>query len=252
MRLLEQKNNHQRDSFLTFNEEKHEYLFKGQVFKSVTTWISSIFEKFDKEKIIVKMMNSKSFVNNELYGKTQKEIEDIWEKKNKEAIDGGIILHQDIEKFLNKEYVNNTSIEFTYFQNFLREHILNVYRTEWAVYDESLKLAGTIDMCSLNANGTLSLYDWKRTKSIKKTNYYKKYSTLDTLHYFDDTNFNHYALQLNLYKFIIEKNYNFKVSSMYLVCLHPENKNNDYLMYSVPHLESETNKIIHYIEKNYE
>ena len=125
-----------------------------------------------------------------------------------------------------------------------------MYRTEWAVYDENLKLAGTIDMCAINANGSLSLYDWKRTKAIKKINYYKKYSTLETLHYLDDTNFNHYALQLNLYKYILEKNYNFKVSSMYLVCLHPDNKNNDYLMYSVPTMNYEVGQVLNYIKNN--
>lgn len=247
---LEEKNRHDRDQFLTFNEEKHEYTYKQQIFKSVTTWISSIFEKFDQEKIIKKMMNSKSFIHNELYGKTQEEIQELWTIKNKTAIEQGVLLHQDIENYLNNENVENDTIEFKYFQNFLREHLLNVYRTEWAVYDEALKLAGTIDMCAINPNGTLSLYDWKRTKAIKKTNYYKKYSTLSSLHNFDDTNFNHYALQLNLYKYIIEKNYNFKVTSMYLVCLHPENKNNDYLIYNVPTLNFETEKVLYYIREN--
>ena len=243
MKLLAQKNRHQRDQNLIFNETEHIYYYKNEVFKSVTTWISSLFEKFNQEKIIEKMMNSKSFIKNELYGKTKEEIEELWMIKNKKAIEEGVNLHNDIENYLNNETVNNTTIEFVYFQNFLREHLLQVYRTEWAVYDETLKLAGTIDMCAINPNGSLSLYDWKRTKSIKKINYYKKYSTLDTLHYFDDTNFNHYALQLNLYKYILEKNYNFKVSSMYLVCLHPENKNNDYLMYNVPTMNYEIEQV---------
>ena len=116
------------------------------------------------------MMNSKSFIHNELYGKTQEEIQELWTIKNKTAIEQGVLLHQDIENYLNNENVKNDTIEFKYFQNFLREHLLNVYRTEWAVYDEALKLAGTIDMCAINPNGTLSLYDWKRTKAIKKTN----------------------------------------------------------------------------------
>jgi len=250
MKLLAQKNKHHRDRNLTFDETEHIYYHKDEVFKSVTTWISSLFEKFDQEKIILKMMNSKSFVKNELYGKTKEEIEELWTIKNKKAIEEGVNLHNDIENYLNNETVNNTTIEFVYFQNFLREHLLHVYRTEWAVYDESLKLAGTIDMCAINANGSLSLYDWKRTKAIKKINYYKKYSTLETLHYFDDTNFNHYALQLNLYKYILEKNYNFKVSSMYLVCLHPDNKNNDYLVYSVPTMNYEVDQVLNYIKNN--
>lgn len=250
MKLLAQNNKNHRDKNLTFNEAEHIYYYNNEVFKSVTTWISSLFEKFDQEKIILKMMSSKSFIKNELYGKTKEQIEELWSMKNKKAIEEGVNLHNDIENYLNNETVNNTTIEFVYFQNFLREHLLNVYRTEWAVYDERLKLAGTIDMCAMNSNGTLSLYDWKRTKAIKKINYYKKYSTLETLHYFDDTNFNHYALQLNLYKYILEKNYNFKVSSMYLVCLHPENKNNDYLMFSVPVMNYEIEQVLNHIKNN--
>jgi ATP-dependent exoDNAse (exonuclease V) beta subunit len=250
MKLLAQNNKNHRDKNLTFNEAEHIYYYNNEVFKSVTTWISSLFEKFDQEKIILKMMSSKSFIKNELYGKTKEQIEELWSMKNKKAIEEGVNLHNDIENYLNNETVNNTTIEFVYFQNFLREHLLNVYRTEWAVYDERLKLAGTIDMCAMNSNGSLSLYDWKRTKAIKKINYYKKYSTLETLHYFDDTNFNHYALQLNLYKYILEKNYNFKVSSMYLVCLHPENKNNDYLMFSVPVMNYEIEQVLNHIKNN--
>ena len=126
MKLLAQKNKHHRDRNLTFDETEHIYYHKDEVFKSVTTWISSLFEKFDQEKIILKMMNSKSFVKNELYGKTKEEIEELWTIKNKKAIEEGVNLHNDIENYLNNETVDNTTIEFVYFQNFLREHLLHV------------------------------------------------------------------------------------------------------------------------------
>ena len=64
-----------------------------------------------------------------------------------------------------------------------------------------------------------------------------------------DTNFNHYALQLNLYKFILEKKYNVRVRNMYIVCLHPENKNNDYLMYTIPSMEKEISIILNILKK---
>lgn len=250
MKLLEKKNEHPRDKYLSFDEKNHIYTYNDQTFLSVTTWISSLFEKFDQEKIITKMMNSKSWVNNELYGKTKEEIEALWTSRKQIAIKEGVQLHQDIEDYLNSEQIENNSIEFQYFQNFIREHLLNVFRTEWKIYDESLKLAGTIDMCSLNSDGTITLYDWKRTKTIKKINHYKKFSTLPSLRHVVDTNFYHYALQLNLYKYILEKNYQYKVTNMYLVCLHPENKNNDYLLYSVPEMNFEIEKIIDHIYQN--
>ena len=37
------------------------------------------------------------------------------------------------------------------------------YRTEWMVYDEDLRFAGSIDMIFKNKDGTLEIYDWKRT-----------------------------------------------------------------------------------------
>lgn len=46
----------------------------------------------------------------------------------------------------------------------------------------------------------------------------------------------------------MESQYRFRVRNMYIVCLHPENKNNDYLVYSVPKLEKEIEIIINYIK----
>ena len=52
----------------------------------------------------------------------------------------------------------------------------------------------------------------------------------DLISHIPYTNFFHYSLQLNVYKRILEKNYNKKVKEMFLVCLHPENFNNSYLI----------------------
>ena len=38
---------------------------------------------------------------------------------------------------------------------------------------------------------------------------------------------------------MLEKNYNKKVNGMYLVCLHPNNKNGSYLKYKVSDLQDE-------------
>ena len=251
MKFLEKKNEHERDKYLTFNEEKHEYYYKSQKFNSVTTYISKIFKEFNTEECIHNLMKSRDWTKHELYGKTKEEITEIWKKRNEHAIKEGVQLHQHIEDYLNNISVENSSIEFQYFQKFLNEHpCLSVYRTEWPIYDETLKLAGTIDMCSKNPNNTLTLYDWKRTKSIRKTNYYKSYAIIDYLSHIEDTNFNHYTLQLNLYKYILEKKYKKKVSKMYLVCLHPENKNKDYIIYNVEYKPRDIELVIKYIKEN--
>jgi hypothetical protein len=59
-----------------------------------------------------------------------------------------------------------------------------------------------------------------------------------------DTNFWHYALQLNTYKTIIEEKYGKKVVGLCLVCLHPNNS--DYQLIEVPFLEKEMVDLFEY------
>ena len=99
------------------------------------------------------------------------------------------------------------------------------YRTEWTVFDEDLRLAGSIDMCFRKSDGTIAIYDWKRCKEIKKTSWFIKYSKNPALLHIPDLNYWHYSLQLNIYKTILERNYGEEVSEMFLVCLHPNHKN---------------------------
>ena len=101
---------------------------------------------------------------------------------------------------------------------FYKQHKeLEPYRTEWMVYDKDLKLAGSIDMVFKNKDGTLSIYDWKRTKGLSKTNRWQ--SAKKPVEHLPDTNFWHYALQLNVYKRILEEKYRKTVKELYLVCL---------------------------------
>ena len=95
--------------------------------------------------------------------------------------------------------------------------ILTPYRTEMMVWDKELRLAGSIDMIFENPDGTLQVYDWKRCKNIKKDNRWQS-STTECISHLPDTNFWHYSLQLNTYKYMLEKNYGKKVTDMYLVC----------------------------------
>ena len=46
-------------------------------------------------------------------------------------------------------------------------------------------------------------------------------------------------LVLNLYKHIVEKNYQKEIKEMFLVCLHPNNENQSFIRLAVPFLEDE-------------
>ncbi len=111
------------------------------------------------------------------------------------------------------------------------------------VYDEDVRIVGSIDMIFEADDGTLEIYDWKRCKEIKKTNPWQS-SHVECIKHLPDTNFWHYSLQLNTYKTIIEKKYGKKVSDMYLVCLHPDNFNKSYQRIQVPVLEKEMSELM--------
>jgi len=225
--MLSEQNPHERDKNITFKENGHIYNVNGvNNFTSVTTWVKRKFEKFDADKIIDTMMNSKHWESNKYYGMTKQEIKEAWNTNRDAAASNGTNMHKMFEDYYNQEpmhYYNSETIEYKYFSEFIKDHShLKPYRTEWMIYDEQMKIAGSIDMVYLNEDGTLSIYDWKRCKSIDKTNPYNKFSIDLKYNYLPDTNYWHYTLQLNMYKTILERNYGFVVSELFLVGIHPE------------------------------
>ena len=61
------------------------------------------------------------------------------------------------------------------------------------------------------------------------------------MEHIDNSPYYHYALQLSLYKFILERNYSIKVDKLRLGIFHPT-YNKPYLL-EVPYLENEINTI---------
>jgi hypothetical protein len=238
MNLLAQNNKHERDENISFEAGPHLYTIKGaegKKFTSVTTWNHSHFSEFDADTIITNMMKGKNWIKSKYFGKTREEIKSGWEQGRDEAASAGTKLHYQIECYYNtgvhdvseSEAIENVlSIEYNYFKNFLNAcPDLKPYRTEWMIYDEELCLAGSIDMVYENPDGTLMIYDWKRAKDIVKSSVFMKYAITDCISHIPDTNFWHYALQLNTYKALLEKNYGKTVTKLALVCLHPSKQN---------------------------
>lgn len=245
---LAKKNQHERDTHISFDEGPHIYTIDGDSgFMSVTTWNHSHFPHFDADAIIEKMMNSRNWSNSKYFGQTPQQIKSLWKQNGIEASRAGTKMHYDIECFYNDEEieVDEDCVEFDYFLQFENDigGKLEPYRTEWMIWDKELQFAGSIDMVFRNEDGTLLIYDWKRCKDIKKENRFQSAIT-PCIGHLPDTNFWHYSLQLNTYKYILEKHYGEKVVGMYLVCLHPNNKNNSYIRLKVPHLKKEMNKLM--------
>ena len=223
--MLKQLNPHGRDINITFEEEGHKYTINGETnYTSVTTWLKKFFYPFNDELIITNMMKSPKWPDSKYFGMTKEEIKKQWRDNGNEAAKLGTAMHKMFEDHYNGLPVDgsNGDIEYKYFQNFINDHpTLKPFRSEWTVYDEELRLSGSIDMLFINEDGTLSIYDWKRCKSIDKKPSFNKYAKAPIKH-IPDTNYWHYCIQLNAYKMIIERNYGYTIKDMYLVCIHPE------------------------------
>lgn len=239
--LLGKKNFHPRDSRISFRAEDHSYTIEGCDKKpvSVTTLIHHWFPAFDSDKIIDKMMRSANFSSSKYSGKTKEQIKAEWEANGKEASSKGTDMHADIERFFNEEPVLSPNcIEHQYFQRFWKEFQEKQpdfvpYRTEWIVYDEDKGLAGSIDFTLTNKQGDIIILDWKRSKEIKMSNWFER--GIGCLSHLDNCNYNHYTLQLNLYRHLLTTKYSKNVIGLAIVVFHPDNPT--YIMTQLPMID---------------
>ena len=267
---LEVRNPHPRDAHIHFEEGPHKYTIQGingvtadTEFTSVTTFVHGHFEHFNAKEVIAAMMrNTKKWndpvANAKYYGKTAEEIEEMWSKAGRDAAAKGTEMHYKIECFYNDVAADTADTdtappELQYFKNFHNEFVareeptLRPYRTEWTVFHEEAQIAGSIDMVyevvtrESRRRGTdpppLAIYDWKRCRDIVKTNRGNKFATHPAIEHLPDTNYWHYALQLNIYKYILQTKYDKTVTDLYLVVLHPEAQN--YQRVKLPDLQAE-------------
>lgn len=270
--ILQTMNPHSRDEFIRFYPRGHRYDIlcdPKSKYTSVTTWAHSQFPKFDADAVIQNIFKGKNWgPDNKYWGMTAEQIKQSWKSNGDSVSSAGTSLHETIEHFMNgfgnvhlplhfthkhlfDMYANEepdskptSQPDWEYFLHFVRDYPnLKPYRTEWMIFDEDVKLAGSIDMIYENPDGTMSIYDWKRSKDITKANTWNKFSTNPLLSHIPDTNFWHYTLQLNIYKTILERKYDVKVSSLCLVRLHPDAVEATYELLDVPILTTEMTQL---------
>lgn len=253
--FLKQKNSHCRDARITFEAGPHIYTIDNDPsvkYVSVTTWNHKHFEQFDADAIIARMMSGKNWKMSKYYGMTCDQIKATWDKTRDDAAAAGTAMHYNIECVYNGsrlEDVDNGSIEFGYFRRFFADHssVLEPYRTEWMIFHEEMRLSGSIDILFKNLDdGTYSIYDWKRSKEIKKTAFGGAFAKTPEIEHLPDSNYWHYSLQLNTYKTILEHKYGIVIRDMFLVCLHPENPNKSYMKIKVADLSEEMRLLFKY------
>lgn len=244
-----ERNAFDRDRFIVFDSTNHSYSVNGIRLQSVTDFVENCFPKFDT------ISNAKRIA--ERTGQQVKDILDEWEHKRDESARLGTSLHSKIENFLKYRSVESDD-SFELFRQFADRIVLTPFRTEWAVYDTTYNIAGTIDYvdCTNVDSDTRRyiIYDWKRSNKVIENGMPMKISKFGSkanypIDHLDDCSYYKYALQLSLYKFIVERNYNearsgkkIKIDELRLGIFHPDYPK-PYIL-KIPYFENEINTLM--------
>jgi hypothetical protein len=223
---------------ITFVEKTHSYLIDGEPTNcpSVTRLLKQFKKEFDKMKMATRVAKR--------VGVSVDTVLADWELNNLFSTTLGSMLHKYIENYYcNKRIGFEGNFEglgldekkrlsealpklVSYFQNFFNDnkHLLCV-KNELVLGDlEDTKVCGMSDLLCYNMQTEqLEILDFKTNKKMEKTT---RYGNL--LYPFDDMcegEVNEYTIQLNLYKFFVEKYTSLKIDKLKIVWFNVQNDN---------------------------
>lgn len=235
-------NAHERDSLIHFNEVEHKYTVNDKELISVTTLIDKYFPQFDADYWAARKAPR--------MGITPDELKAQWEANAERARNLGTSMHDKIEKYY-LGISSETDETFDLFLQFAANHTLHPYRTEWRIFYEEYGIAGTLDFLEYK-DGVFTIYDWKRSEKLVKNGIVLKdnqwgTSAFDPISHIPDTSFYHYALQLSMYRYILEQKYDIHVTASRLGVFHPSN--DSYHVVDLPYLKEEIITILNNFKK---
>jgi hypothetical protein len=227
---------HPRDSRLSFDEAAHIYTVDGVEYETVTTLVEDTFEKFDAEYWAARKATPEC---------PAEMLKKQWEEKGRIARDLGTVMHDNIERHYLGLEPNDAAPDraFDNFKIFAANRKLQPYRSEWRIFIEEFHLAGTLDFLAVTDDGQFEIWDWKRSNKvvdasgnpIKFSRYSKRAKA--PLEHLPDTTFQHYALQVSIYRYILSQKYGIDTCAGHLGVFHPD-YDQPYVV-DLPYLEDE-------------
>jgi ATP-dependent exoDNAse (exonuclease V) beta subunit len=244
---------------IVFNAAEHSYKSidgaEGISWTSVTTLISSLKKPFDAKAVAARVTKNKK---SKWHGIEPKIIEQIWKNEADRATTLGTYYHNQREADLcslasiEREGVTVPVISPSGEHEGIRFAPLQkldpgVY-PEHMVYLKSAGICGQSDLVEV-VNGKLNIIDYKTNKEIK-TEAFTNWEgitekMLDPINHLDDCNFNHYALQLSIYMYIILKhNPKLKPGRIFIHHITFEQEGEDKYGYPIAAKDSDGNPIV--------
>jgi hypothetical protein len=209
---------------ISFEDETHKYHHPKDTtgnaeYISVTTIIDRFFP-FDMDRFIQTKAKREE--------RTEEDVLEEFLKNRDEAAEQGTFMHEQIEFFLKGEPYDGNSTEFIMFKQFYEQIVVakgfEFVEAEKKILLGAFNVAGTVDALFKKPNQEEYLIvDWKRSKKLVVDGHPKKYgfgSATSELSHVDNSSYYKYALQQNMYKYILETEYDMPISSMNLIVLH--------------------------------
>lgn len=250
-----------RQDNITLDEASHTYTIHTAEhlrFSSATTFIKSFFAPFEKEKIAQSLIDRYPGK----YG--DRTVDGIIGDWNAIA-DRGTEVHLELENWCHhwvslpeeKRQEWDSYPELTYDRakhgaEWLKENLEPHYELypEVRLYSTGLQLAGTVDLLIREPNEDLwVMADWKTNKDIKTKSYGNRKGLHSSTCNLDDCNYIHYALQMSLYQWILDKEYGIDIMYRNLVHLR-EKQTRMYPLgvkvFQTPYLNYNIEKMVEY------
>ena len=226
---------------IKLEESNHKYILEGHTdiaFTSVTTCISEFFDKFDKEAVAYKLVTTIP----KYKGRSAQDLIKEWNL----AASYGTAVHKEIEDYIKLKKapeMDRAIAGVNWLNKYLQKSDYDIF-SEVIVYCKELKIAGTVDLLVFDkVSQKYSILDWKTSKAIKTDSYKMKTGNKPETKDLLDCKFNHYALQLSLYRYLLEKKYNLQLDDQLIIHLDTNTVHG----YIAPYLEDHIVSIL----KNY-
>lgn len=223
-----------------FIEDSHKYFYEDDVrpsgvigpfetskfrFRSPTGILTSFKEHFDTE------LQAKRYVKKHNLDLTWEEQAFEWSEKGRIASEEGTILHAYAESLWNDWGMPRPDKPKTPFVEEMHRDLSTKFilaKTELLVYSTKLRLAGQVDLLLRNEDrSAYAIMDYKFTKKpLEHKSFYnprtKKYKFMSgPFRMLHDCNYNHYSIQMEIYRYLMGKTGD-KVVSKTLIVVTPD------------------------------
>ena len=240
-----------------FFENGHYYTYKDkQVGVSVTKYISQFENEFDSNTLSQKVADKN--------GISQFEVLNEWKRKGEYSCLKGTAIHEWLQdNYANREYKFDLSQLEEYPEYYKIEDVehlkqmaidfINDYKNRYILIGDEIlcgipdfDIASAIDLLFYDTvNNEVVLADIKTNTDLKgwknTPSYVKK--MLQPLENIKDITFEHYKIQLSIYRYFLEEYAHIPISdNMFIVYLSEKEKN--YNIIQIPYLKNEVEKIL--------